>query len=246
MNPTLTGDVFVKVGDEGVTLNSSRRRMEFEVDEPTEITVEYACERKTLSYECKKIRNPISRFLSYVFGAVIGAVIGAFNFLYDDKMKEMRIYQLLRTVDPFDTVQKFIVYGGDEIKLTVRKPKLDTQKQIYLPAEITVDGASCEQITQKYNSGYYKHEVVPPFILFFAVLLFLLGGICRIPISYFIIYIREYESLGNLGGIILMALISLALLALFGYAVLLMRKYYKAVKAVDTNTKGDESNEKES
>lgn len=245
MNPTLTGDVLVTVGDESVTLNSSRRRMELEVDEPTEITVEYTCERKTLSYECKKIRNPISRFFSYLFGAIIGTVIGAFNFLYDDKMKEMRIYQLLRTVDPFETVQKFTVCGGEAIKLTVRKPKLDTQKQIYLPAEITVDGASCDEITQKYNSGYYKREVIPPFILFFAVLLFLLGGVCRIPISYFIIYIREYESLGNLGGIIIMALISLALLALFGYAVLLMKKYFDAALAVDKNTKGDGSNEKE-
>ena len=245
MNPTLTGDVRITVGDESVTLNSSRRRMEFEVDEPTGITVEYTCDRKTLSYECKKVRNPIFRLFSYIFGGIIGIIIGAFNFLYDDKMKEMRIYQLLKTVDPFDTVQKFTVFGGEEIKLTVRKPKLDTQKQVYVPAEITVDGASCEEITQKYNSGYYKHEVIPPFILFFAVLLFLLGGICRIPISYFIIYIREYESLGNLGGIFLMALISLALLALFGYTVLLMKKYHDAVKAVDKNTKGEKSNEKE-
>ena len=62
---------------------------------------------------------------------------------------------------------------------------------------------------------------------------------------YFIIYIKEYESLGNLGGIILMALISIACLALFGYAVLVMRRYYETVKAVDKNTKGEGKNEKE-
>ena len=42
-----------------------------------------------------------------------------------------------------------------------------------------------------------------------------------------------------------MALISLALLALFGYAVLVMRRYYETVKAVDKNTKGEGKNEKE-
>lgn len=237
MNPTLTGDVYIKVGDEGVTLNSSRRRMEFEHDEPVEITVEYTCDRRTLSYECKKIRNPISRLLSFLFGAVIGTVIGAFNFLYDDKMKEPRIYQLLKTVNPFDIKQKFTVRGGEEIKLTVRKPRLDTQKQVYIPAEIAVDGAENEGFTHSYSSKYYKREVMPPFILFFAVLLSLIGGICRIPISFFIIYIREYESVGNLGGIILMALISLACLALFGYAVLVMWRYYETVRAVDKNMK---------
>ena len=245
MNPTLTGDILVTVGDESVTLNSSRRRMEFDVDSPTEITVEYTCDRRTLSYECKKIRNPISRTFSYLFGGIFGTVIGAFNFLYDDKMKEPRIYQLLKTVNPYDIKQKFTVKGGEEIKLTVRKPRLDTQNQKYLPLDIAVDGAETEELTNSYSSEYYKGEVIPSFTLFFAVLFCLLGGVCRIPISYFIIYIREYESLGNLGGIILMALFSLACLALFGYAVYLMRRYYEAVKTVDRNTR-EAQNEKES
>ena len=246
MNPTLTGDLLVTVGDESVTLNSSRRRMEFDVESDTEITVEYLCERRTFSYECKKIRNPISRFFSWLFGGLFGLIIGGFNFLYDDKMKDPRIYNLLRTVDPFDVKQKFTVKGGEEVKLTVRKPKCDAEKQVYLPAEITVDGAENEETSYNYCSKYYKSEVMPPFICFFAVILFLLGCICRIPISYFIIYICEYESLGNLGGIILMAIISLAFLALFGYAVLVMWRYYEAVKAVDKNTRGDSKNEKES
>lgn len=244
-NTTLTGDILVTVGDESVILNASRRRMEFDVESETEIAVEYLCERRTLSYECKKIRNPICRFFWWLFGGLFGLIIGGFNFLYDDKMKVPRIYNLLRTVDPFDIKQNFTVNGGEEIKLTVRKPRCDAEKQAYFPVEITVDGTENKKTELNYCSKYYKSEVMPPFICFFAVILFLLGGICRIPISYFIIYIKEYESLGNLGGIILMALISIACLALFGYAVLLMRKYYKAVKAVDANTRGDESNEKE-
>ena len=40
-----------------------------------------------------------------------------------------------------------------------------------------------------------------------------------------------------------MALISIACLALFGYAVLVMRRYFEAVKAVDKNTREKNGNE---
>lgn len=242
-NTTLTGDLLVTVGDESVILNSSRRRMEFEVEEPIGITVEYLCERRTLAYERKKMKNPIARFFWWLFGGLLGMIVGGSNFLYDNKMNEMRIYNLLRTVDPFDIKQKFTVNGGEEIKLTVRKPKFDAEGQEYLPVQIAVEGAENEKTEISYCSKYYKSEVMPPFICFFAVILFLWGSICRIPISYLIIYIKEYESLGNLGGIILMAIISLAFLALFGYAVLVMRRYHEAVKAVDKNTREKNGNE---